>query len=109
MSKELTAFKHALLTHKVASRFVAADDRIAKEFPTEEALKKYLQEHPKADKSKHKVVDEETSKLKKDLKNFAKGEKARGKAKERKDKKQDDDHAKKLKKELEAWKNGPKE
>ena len=31
---------------------------LAREFPTEKALKKYLQEHPQADKSKHHVVDE---------------------------------------------------
>jgi len=33
-------------------------DLISKNFPNEEALKKYLSEHPKADKSKHKVVED---------------------------------------------------
>jgi len=35
--------------------------RFATEFPTDEALKKYLKEHPGADKSKHSVVDKERS------------------------------------------------
>jgi hypothetical protein len=32
------------------------------EFPTEDALQKYLREHPGADKSKHKVKDQAESK-----------------------------------------------
>lgn len=32
-------------------------DLTSKNFPTEEALKKYLSEHPKADKNKHHVVE----------------------------------------------------
>jgi hypothetical protein len=44
---------------RVAARFIAEleanDELVAKEFPTQEALKRYLQEHPNADKSKHKV------------------------------------------------------
>jgi len=43
------AFEHALLVDRVASRF-------ATEFPTENALKEYLKDHPGADKSKHTVT-----------------------------------------------------
>src|ERR1700677_4682507 len=39
------------LTHRVVSRFVA----VATEFPSQEALDKYLKDHPKADKGKHTV------------------------------------------------------
>jgi hypothetical protein len=40
----------------VAKDLVAAEQsRTAREFDSPEALKKYLKEHPKADKSKHKV------------------------------------------------------
>jgi DNA-binding ferritin-like protein len=38
----------------------------AKEFATDEALKKHLQDHPKADKTKHWVKGEEPDKAKKD-------------------------------------------
>jgi hypothetical protein len=38
------------------------DIRLAREFPTEESLKKYLSEHPKADKNKHRVVERGDSK-----------------------------------------------
>jgi hypothetical protein len=38
----------------------------AMEFPTEDALKKYLKDHPDADKGKHKVKKTEKSKSKKD-------------------------------------------
>ena len=34
---------------------ILAADRSAMEFPTEDALKKYLKDHPDADKSKHSV------------------------------------------------------
>jgi len=47
-------FEHVLLVNRVASRY-------ATEFPTEEALKKYLKDHPDADKSKHKVKKKEES------------------------------------------------
>lgn len=40
----------------VSMRSLLAFTRTATEFPSEKALKKYLKEHPKADKSKHKVV-----------------------------------------------------
>lgn len=40
-------------------------DRVAREFDTQEALDKYLKDHPKADKSKHKVKGEGDGKSKK--------------------------------------------
>ena len=41
---------------QIARDLVAADKiRIAKDFATKEELQKYLKDHPKADKSKHKV------------------------------------------------------
>jgi len=46
------AFENALLADRVASRF-------ATEFPTDEALKKYLKEHPDADRSNHSVKKSE--------------------------------------------------
>lgn len=33
----------------------ADDDLVSREFPSDEALAKYLKDHPRADKSKHKV------------------------------------------------------
>jgi len=44
----IQAFETSLLVDRVATRF-------ATEFPTPEALKKYLRDHPDADKSKHSV------------------------------------------------------
>jgi len=42
---------------KVASEILkVAQEILAMEFPTDESLKKYLKDHPAADKSKHKVV-----------------------------------------------------
>ncbi len=50
------AFKHALTARNVAARYKAASEsREAEEFPTQDALNKYLSEHPDADKSKHTV------------------------------------------------------
>jgi len=41
----------------VASELLkVAQDLVAIDFPTDEAMKKYLDEHPDADKSNHKVV-----------------------------------------------------
>jgi len=37
--------------------FLASGDKKAMEFPTQDAMKKYLDEHPDADKSNHKVVE----------------------------------------------------
>jgi len=54
MKTACTEFEHALLVNRVASRY-------ATEFPTEEALKKYLKDHPGADKSKHTVKKEKPS------------------------------------------------
>lgn len=105
MSKELKAFKDALLVRNVVARVVDADDEhLSKTFPSQEALNDYMSKHPNADKSKHKVEDADTTKLKNDLHKFKKDEDARAKAKERKDKKEDDAHAEKLKKELGDWK-----
>jgi hypothetical protein len=46
------------LAIRVAALFVAAtepQELLSREFPSDAALKKYLQEHPKADKGKHTV------------------------------------------------------
>jgi hypothetical protein len=46
------------IAHRVAARFIAANEPqelLSREFPSDEALKKYLHDHPKADKSKHTV------------------------------------------------------
>jgi hypothetical protein len=68
MSK-LKEFEHALLIEKVASRYVSA-----MEFDTEEAKKKYLKEHPDADRSKHTVKKkEEKSKAKQEHEEFHNG------------------------------------
>jgi hypothetical protein len=48
MTNALKQFEHALLISRVANRF-------AMEHDTPEAMKKYLQEHPGADRSNHKV------------------------------------------------------
>lgn len=57
MSRELEAFKHAILVRNVLARALAAEDHESMEFNTPEALKKYLGEHPNADKSNHNVKD----------------------------------------------------
>lgn len=105
MTDRLRDFKDALLVRNVVTR-------TAKAFPSQDALEKYLKEHPNADKSKHHVEDAETSKLKKDLKNFKNIEKGQESAKKKRDerkqekgKREDDAHAEKLKKELLDWKN----
>jgi hypothetical protein len=46
-------------SRRIVARFLAALNEVATEFPTEDALNKYLQEHPKADKSKHTVKKHE--------------------------------------------------
>jgi len=55
----LKAFRDAVIVRNVAARHVKAteDGTVAMEFPTEEARKNYLQQHPKADPSKHTVRD----------------------------------------------------
>lgn len=57
MAQEVANFQRALLIYRVASRYV-----LGMEFDTEEALQKYLKEHPDADKSKHTVKKEDTEK-----------------------------------------------
>lgn len=52
MDRLLREFQDALLTRRVASNFL---NRKAIEFPTEEARKKYLHEHPDADPQNHTV------------------------------------------------------
>lgn len=61
----------------VASELTAiAKDLQAFEFPTEDAMKKYLDNHPKADKSKHKVKEvEKDAPAQKDAPGKDKGEK----------------------------------
>jgi hypothetical protein len=52
MSNDLIQkFEDALIADRIASSFLEAKD-----FPTEEALKQYLKDHPKADPSNHKVT-----------------------------------------------------
>jgi len=68
MTTSLEAFKTSLMAQRVASRF-------ATEFPSEEALKDYLHEHPGADKSKHTVKKddgEEKGKGKPPIENYLK-------------------------------------
>jgi hypothetical protein len=109
MGNPLRDFQDAVLVRNVVARV-----KTAKSFPTNEALKEYLSKHPKADKSKHKVVevDEDMERIKKELKPHqdiakgqAKSDKGKAKRKEEKGKKEDDAHAEKLKKELMDWKN----
>lgn len=107
MGNPLREFQNAVIVRNVVARVTTA-----KEFTSPEALAEYMKSHPKADKSKHTVVEPETAKLKKDLKDFkkiekgqAKSEKDKAKRKDEKGKKEDDAHAEKLKKELMDWKN----
>lgn len=51
-------------TVKLAADIDSLETRVAREFPTPEALKKYLHEHPNADRHKHKVVKKEPPKPK---------------------------------------------
>jgi len=53
MSNPVKDFEYAILVNRVATRY--ADELVAMEFPTEDALDKYLKEHPKADKANHTV------------------------------------------------------
>jgi hypothetical protein len=55
MSKTASAFRHALTVRNVIVRYVGVSDRVATEFSSPEALKKYLHDHPDADKSNHTV------------------------------------------------------
>ncbi len=67
MKTAAAEFQHALTTSRVVSRFAVLTPRkvaarfansrgeVAMEFPTPEALEKYLKDHPGADKAKHTV------------------------------------------------------
>lgn len=71
--------QHMVLTLRIAARF----EREAFDFPTPEALKKYLQKHPKADPSKHHVQKpEKPERPEKEEKaeKGAKGDKAKSKS-----------------------------
>lgn len=96
MSDALREFKNAVQVRKVVAKF-----KSAKEFTSPDALSEYLKEHPKADKSKHTVVDEDTAKLKKDLKDYQKIEKGQSDARNKRDKRKDE----KSKKDLDKWKS----
>jgi hypothetical protein len=52
MSKELIAFKQAILTRRVVARYMS---KVGMEHDTPEAMKEYLKDHPGADKSNHTV------------------------------------------------------
>ena len=80
---------------------------MAKEFPNEKALKEYLYKHPNADKSKHKVVEDDLERIKRELKptqdiqkGQEKSDKGKAKRKDDKAKKDESDKADKLKKDL---------
>jgi hypothetical protein len=55
MSREIQAFKNARLVFNVLARVVKAEEHEAMEFPTEDALAKYLKEHPRAKPDNHTV------------------------------------------------------
>ncbi len=55
------------IARRVATRYLVAlgaapEELLSREFPSDEAFKKYLDEHPRADKSKHRVVKRDDSK-----------------------------------------------
>ena len=62
MHRAARAFRAALTARNVLVRYISAMEQTAMEFPTEDALKKYLDKHPGADKSKHHVKKDEPSK-----------------------------------------------
>lgn len=55
MTREIRSFKNAILVRNVLVRYLAAEEHESMEFSTPEAFQKYLEKHPKADKSKHTV------------------------------------------------------
>ena len=71
---------------------------MAKGFPTDQALNDYLKDHPKADKSKHHVEDDDSTKeLREYHKNFTKDREKKEKRNEKvKNKKHDEDFMKGL-------------
>lgn len=56
---------------QIAAKLQVLADRLGMEFPSAEALKKYLHDHPGADKSKHSVITEEHAKEEKDRAEYA--------------------------------------
>ena len=89
----LDDFKSAVRVRRVVARFLKA-----KEFPTEEALKQYLQKHPGADKSKHRVVDHDLQRVKKDVADWNKLKKVQDQEDRRQDRKDKGETTKKLRK-----------
>jgi glutamate-1-semialdehyde aminotransferase len=63
MSNSVKDFERVLSAQRIADRF-------AMEFDSPEALAKYLKDHPKADKSKHKVKKSEPTESAKAIKEF---------------------------------------
>lgn len=59
MMRAIQAFQKVLSARRVTARFL---DKEAREFPTDDALKQYLHDHPAADKSKHTVKKTEDPK-----------------------------------------------
>jgi hypothetical protein len=55
MHKSAHAFRHALTVRNVVARTRLAMDKTAMEFPTEDALKTYMHEHPAANPANHTV------------------------------------------------------
>ncbi len=80
MDPTLAAFETAILVDRVVNRHLA---RVAMEFSTPEARKKYLEEHPGADASKHTVKKEEKGGGKGKGRNVAPAAQAATKAKAR--------------------------
>lgn len=106
MSKELKAFQQAVMARSILNRYASEGETIAKEFPSQEALQEYLKKHPNADKSKHTVNkdDDDTKKLKENLKNWQGIQKGQEKSKADKEKRDEKKDTDKLKKNLEKFK-----
>jgi hypothetical protein len=66
MSNPVKEFERSLSAQRVTDRF-------AMEFPTDEALKKYLKDHPDADRSKHTVKKDEGGSKSKKSEDFTPG------------------------------------
>lgn len=81
----LKAFKNAVLVRNV----------IARAFPSDDALKKYLRDHPNADKSKHHVEDADVARIKKNVKDWKKVEKGQADAEKKREKRKDEKGKKK--------------
>lgn len=72
MASKLTEFKNAVIARNVVARVLEAT-----EFDSPEALKKYLHDHPGADKSNHSVKKEEKGEGGKEDKPLSQAEKSR--------------------------------